>query len=133
MLRITSYNVCYTKLLRTLINDHQPEIIFLEASGLADPISVVELLQTPELKDQVTLDKIISLVDGPNFFRGLSGLVRFKHQLMIADAVILNKTDLLEEGHDKIEAAIKEMNPYAQIFPTEYAKVDWESLVIDVV
>lgn len=114
--------------MKSLIEDYKPEIIFLEASGLADPISVIELLQTETLKDIVTLDKIISLVDAPNFFKGLSGLVRFKHQIMVADTLIINKTDLADNNLDQIKAELKTLNPYAETISTSYAKVDWKSL-----
>ncbi|BAX81216.1 GTP-binding protein [Labilibaculum antarcticum] len=116
--------------LQKLIVDYQPEMIFLEASGLADPISIIELLQSPGLKDKISLDKIISLVDTPNFFKGFSTLVRFKHQIMIADKIILNKTDLLDDGMEKVKEAIKELNPFAEIIPSVYAKVNWEKLVV---
>ncbi len=117
--------------MKTLIEDYQPEIIFLEASGLADPISVIELLQTDILKDIVTLDKIISLVDAPNFFKGLKGLVRFKHQIMVADKVIINKMDLADDNVESIKSELKTLNPYAEIISTSYGKVDWNSLTID--
>ena len=110
-----------------LLADYQPEQIFLEASGLADPISVVELLQLDELKERISLGQIISLVDAPNFFRGLSGLVRFKHQLMVADKVILNKTDLSDdENLVAVQKEIQCLNPFADIIPAIYANVTWK-------
>jgi G3E family GTPase len=118
----------FTQTLQNLISNYKPELIFLEASGLADPISVVELLQTDDLKDIVSLDKIISLVDAPNFFRGLSSLVRFKHQIMVADKIILNKMDLYEDNLDEINQAIEKLNPFAEIIPTSYAQIPWDKL-----
>jgi len=114
-----------------LIDEYQPEIIFLEASGLADPISIIELIQTDKLKDKITLDKSICLVDAPNFFNGLSSLVRFKHQLMIADKIIINKTDLFEGDIDDVVQVIKELNSYADFIFTSYAKVTWQEIEID--
>ena len=117
--------------MQRLIDEYKPEIIFLEASGLADPISVFELLQTDELKDKIMLDKSICLADAPNFFMGLSTLVRFKHQLMVADKVIINKTDIFKGDIKGIVQSIKELNPYAGIIPTSYAKVKWHELEIN--
>lgn len=116
--------------MQKLADEYQPEIIFLEASGLADPISIVELLQIDELKDKMTLDKSICMVDAPNFFKGLNNLVRFKHQLMVADKIIINKTDLLKGNMDDIIQAIKELNSYADIISTTYAKVKWQEFEI---
>jgi len=117
----------FQQTMQKLINAYNPQHIFLEASGLSDPISIVELLQSYELKDKVALGQIISLVDAPNFFKGLSGLPRFKHQLMIADTIIINKTDLSDTSTLKqIETEIKALNSFAQIYLSEYANVKWE-------
>lgn len=121
----------FVQSVQTLIEDYDPEIIFLEASGLADPISVIELLQTDQLKDIVSLDKIISLVDAPNFFKGLSSLVRFKHQIMVADKLIINKTDLLDDSIDNIQDELKKLNPYAEQITTTYGQVDWNELTVN--
>ena len=121
----------FEKNMQKVIAEYQPEIIFLEASGLADPISVIELLQSPGLKDKIVLDKIISLVDAPNFFKGLNMLIRFKHQIMVADKLIINKIDLLDEDLSEIKKALKQLNPYAEILPTSFAKVDWKALAVN--
>ena len=114
-----------------LIEDFKPDIIFLETSGLADPISIVELLQTEKLKDKVTLDKSICLVDAPNFFNGLSSLVRFKHQIMVADTIVINKTDLFKGSLINIEAKLRELNPFAEIIHTTYAQIFWADLEVN--
>ncbi|WP_430937031.1 CobW family GTP-binding protein [Saccharicrinis sp. 156] len=113
--------------MQKLIDDYQPEIIFLEASGLADPISVVELLQTDALKGTVTLDKNICLVDAPNYFKGLGIVQRFKHQVMVADHIIINKTDLYEGDLNEIIQSLRVLNPFAEVVSTTYAKIDWSS------
>lgn len=113
-----------------LIDEYQPEIIFLEASGLSDPISIAELLQTNELKNKITLDKNICLIDAPNFYMGLKTLVRFKHQIMIADTVIINKTDLFDGNMEDIVEEIKELNPFANIVQTTYATIKWHEFDI---
>jgi len=112
--------------MQKLIDEYQPEIIFLETSGLADPISIVELLQVDELREKLTLDKSICLVDALHFFKGLNNLVCFKHQLMVADKIIINKTDLFKGNINDIVHEIKELNPYADIILTTYAKVKWQ-------
>jgi len=118
----------FVKSMQTLIENYAPEIIYLEASGLADPISIVELLQMNTLKNLVSLDKSICMVDAPNYFKGLSSLMRFKHQLMVADHIIINKTDLFTGNIEEINASIRALNPFAEIISTSYAKVKWQQL-----
>jgi G3E family GTPase len=121
----------FVKSMQSLIENYAPEIIYLEASGLADPLSIVELLQMNELNHLVSLDKSICMVDAPNFFRGLSTLTRFKHQLMVADHIIINKTDLFTGNIDKIKTSIRDLNPFAEIILTSYANIKWQQLTED--
>ncbi len=118
----------FHKTLEKLLDDVQPEMIFLEASGLADPIAIIDLLFSADLGERVELGRIISLVDAPNFFRGLSSLQRFKHQLMVADTIIINKMDLFDGDLGDITGRLRELNPYAEIRTATYADVDWASL-----
>ncbi len=116
----------FIETVQKILTKFEPEQIFLETSGLADPISIVELLQIDKLKSKISLGQIISIVDAGNFFKGLNGLVRFKHQLMIADMIILNKTDLSDDHSIKaISDEIKKLNPYAVVFPTIFARIPW--------
>ena len=111
-----------------LLDEVRPEMIFLEASGLADPIAIIDLIFSAGLGERVQLGRIISLVDAPNFFRGLSSLQRFRHQLMVADTIIINKMDLFDGDLDDIAGRLGKLNPYAEIRKTTYADVDWASL-----
>ncbi|PWE00602.1 CobW family GTP-binding protein [Marinilabilia rubra] len=120
----------FVQQMQKLIHDYQPEIIFLEASGLADPISIIELLQIKELNKLVTLDKSICLVDAPNYFKGLKTLVRFKHQIMVADKIILNKMDIFSGKLNDIEDSVRGLNPYGEILQSQFARVNWEQLTL---
>ena len=114
--------------MKKLLDEVRPEVIFLEASGLADPISIIDLLSSAALADRVELGQIISLVDAPNFFRGLSSLQRFKHQLMVADIIVINKMDLFEGDLDSIKGRLRDLNPYAEIRTATYADIEWNTL-----
>lgn len=109
-----------------LLNDYKPEIIFLETSGLADPISIVELLESKELNDKLNFGCIYTLVDAPNFEKYLQRLVRFKHQIMIADKVVINKMDLWSGKVDVVNQKIHKLNPFAELIHTTYAELDWK-------
>lgn len=111
-----------------LVKEYNPEVVFLEASGLADPISICELLQESELNGLITLNKCICLIDAPNFFKGLNTLNRVKHQIMVADHIIINKTDLVNGPIDEIVSEIKTLNCFASIQSTTYAKISWRQI-----
>jgi G3E family GTPase len=113
----------FIQAMEKLIKDYQPEMIFLEASGLADPINIIELLQSPQIKDHITLKYILSVVDAPNFMKGAKALPRYRHQIMVSDYVLINKTDLFEGNISEISKEIKELNPYAELSETQYCQI----------
>ncbi len=114
-----------------LINrDLPPDHIVIETSGLALPQPLVRAFNWPEIRSRVTVDGVVTLVDGAAMAEGrfahneaavdaqrgaddnldhetpLSEL--FEDQLACADMIIINKTDLLSEAQsDDLEARLK--------------------------
>ena len=114
-----------------LINrDLPPDHIVIETSGLALPQPLVRAFNWPEIRNRVTVDGVVTLVDGAAMADGrfahdeaaidaqrgsddnldhetpLSEL--FEDQLACADMIIVNKTDLLSEAQsDSLEARLK--------------------------
>lgn len=111
--------------LAAFIDEVQPDEIILEASGMSDPLSIGQILQSPKLKLKVFLDLVWCLVDAVNF-RKISVLqTRVNHQIRIADVVILNKVDLVDSETDGLVQVIKKLNPFAAIEFTAFAKVEF--------
>lgn len=110
-----------------LLEHYRSEMIFLEASGLADPINMAEILQSPSLASQMQLRHIFCVADAPNYFKGLKLITRFQHQLMIADTVLINKSDLIApQNMAAIESSIAGKNPFAKIVQTRFGIFDFE-------
>jgi G3E family GTPase len=113
-----------------VIDEYAPELIFLEASGLSDPINILELLQDPVIRDRVTLAGIFTIVDVRNFERAVKMLTRSRHQVMIADVVLINKTDLSPEEVDPVRHAVETMNPFAEVVETQYCGLDPDRYIL---
>jgi len=105
--------------LAPFIEMHQPDLILLEATGLADPVSLGQVLQAPELSDKIYLAGSWCLIDALNFQRIIGSVSRARHQVRIADIVWINKTDLVEST-DEIRNKILEINPFANILETTF-------------
>jgi G3E family GTPase len=113
--------------LNRFIREHHPDAVFLEASGLADPIAVAEVLQAEELKDIVYLAYIWTVVDVPNFLRLKTMVKRLTHQVAVADRIILNKIDLADdEMLENVREVVREINPFAEISTASYCAFDFE-------
>lgn len=111
----------FTSSLRAFVNEHQPDIIILEASGLSDPIAIAQLLDLKDLKEDIYLSKIWTIVDGINFLKQQKLVTRLQHQVRIADVVIINKTDLASQTQiEETEKAIRALNPFAEVLKASY-------------
>lgn len=96
-----------------------PDHIIIEASGLALPKSLVQAFNWPEVRSRISINGVVAIVDGPAVKSGLFAndveeVQRkrdadqaldhdnplqevFEEQLLCADLVVLNKSDLLDE------------------------------------
>ena len=103
------------------------DYILVETSGLADPTPVA---QTFFVNEQVMtgtlLDAIVTLVDA----RHAELKDEAVNQVVIADRILLNKTDLVDDGKlAQVEADLRRLNTTAPILRSSHARVDLENIL----
>ncbi len=98
--------------------DEPPDHIVIETSGLALPKPLIKAFDWPAIRSRMTVDGVVAVIDGPAVAEGrfaddleaVEAMRRedpsiehdnplqelYEDQLMAADIVVLNKTDLLE-------------------------------------
>ena len=106
--------------------------LFVEASGLADPSSIPEILHTiaPHTSDIYEYNGSVCIVDSQNFFNDLDIFPAVGNQINYANAVIINKADLVhEQDLNKINEKITELHPDVKIYRTSYCAVDILSVI----
>lgn len=111
--------------LQILRYDYSPEQIVIEATGVADPLSIIEALGDRMLSSHFCLEKTITVVD-IDFWeaREAFGSV-FKSQLRQADIILLNKIDTIDSPD--IPSVLKEIKAESGggiIIPTLHCNVD---------
>ena len=111
--------------LAAFIDQHQPDELILEASGMSDPLSVGQVFQSPLLKNKVYLDRVWCLADALNFEKISKLQTRVVHQIRIADTIVVNKSDLAEDKIDAVIQRIRYLNPFATILATSFARIDF--------
>ncbi|MGF1507749.1 MAG: CobW family GTP-binding protein [Anaerolineae bacterium] len=117
-----------TETVRLLQRDDPPEYIVTEASGVSDPLAVAETFLRPELRQIIQLDSILVMVDSEQVLdlEGEQALLALD-QVGVADVVILNKTDLVDEAHlEKVRKWVRGIVPVARILETTQAHVPLE-------
>ncbi|MBE0338292.1 CobW family GTP-binding protein [Paenibacillus sp. 23TSA30-6] len=122
--------------LHTLLSQ-EPDLIFMETTGVANPEQVLEELRSPLLADRLYLVHSISVVDAELFheynsrFTADKELVRTLHgQLRTADFIVVNKTDVASSHKvTKVVKSIRKLNDTAKLQTAEYSRVDLEPLL----
>ena len=105
------------KALHHLMGEFHPDTIVLETTGLANPLNLLDELA--EVADLVRFDSVTTLVDGVNLDSALADSHVAREQIRAADAVLLNKADLLDAAAiDRITALVRQINPAAPVIPT---------------
>ncbi|RDD47913.1 COBW domain-containing protein 1 [Trichoplax sp. H2] len=113
------------------------DYILLETTGLADPGPIASIFWLDsELGSEIYLDGIVTLIDGKNCLRSLGeerpkGIINeCVRQIALADLLIVNKTDLIEEDElVKLRSSIRSMNSFANIIATKRSRVDLNSIL----
>lgn len=103
------------------------EFLFIEASGLADPANMAQILDgiKPYTTNEYLLRGSICVVDGNNFLDLLDLLPALENQVAYANAVIINKADLIDEVRvNDIKQAIQKINSGVSFFVTTYCNID---------
>jgi len=115
--------------LSDIFKQYKPKRIFIEASGIADPTSVVSVLRESPLSETLKLEKIVTVLDA-DFWEARENFGQlFYNQLEIANLILLNKVDLLDKI--SIPAYLKEIHetfPHCQVVPTVRCCIDSEIL-----
>lgn len=123
-----------TDLLRDLQNiakNIRPDILFIEATGVAEPTDITSLLSTDFLKENYNKGATLCIIDALNFPKLVNILPALSAQVQIGDFIIVNKTDLVnEEQLDAIEGEIRKINSTAPVFRTEFSKIPLDKIDI---
>lgn len=116
----------FVRSLEKFIDEYKPEILIIEASGLSDTTSISEVISSGSLSDKIFLASNWCVIDAQNFAKVGLMKQRVSHQIRMADVVVINKTDLLENGLEAIRSEIKKSNPFAAIRETTFCNIDFE-------
>lgn len=108
------------------------EYLFIEASGLADPASMPDILRGIEhlLIKPYQYIHSLCVVDATRFIELSEVLVALNKQVNYSDLVIVNKADLIDdEEFYEINNLIKEINPETFVVKASYCDVNIKELI----
>ncbi|KRF31996.1 cobalamin biosynthesis protein [Paenibacillus sp. Soil787] len=116
--------------LKELVTEEQPDLIFIESTGIANPMEIIDEVTDASLILPVELKAVITVVDAPQLLE-LSRTSRGKtyrlmqEQIRCANLLLLNKSDLLQEAAlQEVDVLVREWNPYASVHYTVFSQID---------
>jgi len=100
--------------------------VIIEPSGLADPAPIAQaILRNPVMSRAFRLEGIIATVDALFGEKQISAHAETAKQIALADALVITKTDLLEQGWlERLRAKLLALNPAASLFEAINGAVD---------
>ncbi|MDR7247070.1 MULTISPECIES: CobW family GTP-binding protein [Priestia] len=119
--------------LLSLYQQHQPDVIYIETTGVAHPLEVLDACLSPIIAPFIDIKSIISVVDLKRWMdryelnQSLQKLL--VEQIRYSDYLLLNKSDLVtDKEQSSIQKEIIKINPKAKINLTTYAQVSLEEI-----
>ena len=132
MVEITSGCLCCTlkgslvSALEELRDKKGSRRVVIEATGVAQPAELLDVLADPALKGSIEVGPVVTVVDAAKF----TGLRRvlgafYTEQIRSADVLLVNKTDLARADQlEAVRAEITALNPQATVVATERCNVE---------
>lgn len=120
------------RIINTLLKrDDNLDGMIVETTGLADPAPVVQtFFVDDDVKEQVTLDAVITVVDALHCLEALEDSHESEEQIAFADIILLNKTDLVSSDVvAKVKKRVLRLNPFAKIFETTKSQVTLDKVL----
>ncbi len=107
------------------------DAIIVETTGLADPAPVAQTFFVDEdVKAKTRLDSVTTVVDAKHVLMRLADSREAVEQIAFADQIVLNKTDLVDEAQlERVETAIRRLNPFAPIHRAERSGVALDKIL----
>lgn len=136
-----------------LAKENRFDYILIESTGISEPLPIAETFTFEDedgisLKDLVTLDSMITVVDAVNFLKDFESIDSLKErelganreddrdlvdllvdQVEFSNTIVVNKISLLSESKkNRLLTILRSLNAEAEIITTDYGKVPLEKV-----
>jgi G3E family GTPase len=135
VIELTSGCICCTikseleDTLKTIWKRFHPKRILLEATGVAQPNAVVEIVENETLKNWMEIEKVVTVLDIRYWLNRENFGQFFMKQVEEANLILLNKMDTAAKNQvSQSLSQLQQSVPGCQAIPTAYCKVDPETL-----
>ncbi len=115
----------FLQTLEEIAGDIRPELLLIEATGVAEPRDLEDFVDQPELAGRFRIAGNVCVVDAANFLKVAPMLIAARSQALRADALVVNKADLAGGAElDQLKKVLGEMNPEAPMTVVSNGQID---------
>lgn len=119
----------FIRALADIAVNFRPDVLIIEAAGVANPSDIRRDLQLPFFKGAFNFQKQLCLVDLSNFIQEIDQFAAAAYQIKSADLCVLNKSDLSEPGQVRaVKELILQHNPDVEFEETIFGQVALDRL-----
>lgn len=119
----------FIEAVKRITREIEPDLLIIEATGLADTTEMENMLGLPELRKSISLKACICIVDAKNFMKVKKYAKAPVSQIKSADLVLINKQDLASASQlNEVKQAVRKISADVPIHITQYANIPLETL-----
>ncbi len=117
----------FLKALKELADEVKPELVIIEATGIAETLDIEGFIREPHLHGVFEVKANICLVDAENYTKTAPYLKAVNSQVQWADGIIINKADMVDTDElEKLKRILAGINPRAKMVSCEYGGVGFD-------
>ncbi|CAG9613649.1 Putative metal chaperone YciC [Bacillus rhizoplanae] len=117
--------------LHSLYQEERPDVVYIETTGVAHPIEVLDACLSPILAPYIEVKSIIVVLDAIRWLNReiLSKSVQqlLNEQMKYGSHILINKSDLLRDEEKKqVVEEVALINRHAKLYETQYCNISLE-------
>ena len=114
----------FIKTLETIAAEVDHDLVIIEATGVADPCDLGQIIDSPHLRESFRIWANICLVDAAGFTQVAAFLRTAPRQVMWADGLVINKADLAPASDlGSLRGILHGLNPSAPQIAVQYGRI----------
>lgn len=119
--------------LHSLYQQERPDVIYIETTGVAHPIEVLDACLSPILAPYLDVKSIVVVLDALRWLKRdtLSKNIQqlLHEQIKYGSHILINKLDLLkDEEKKKVLEEVAAINKHAKLYETQYCNISLEDI-----
>jgi G3E family GTPase len=121
----------FGKALKEVIAKYKPDRIVIEPSGVGKLSDVIKACSTPELKDLLKINMLITVVDVLKYKVYLANFGEFfENQIKNAKTIILSRTQKVDNKKvESVVSSIRALNSKLNIITTPWEKINSDTII----